>query len=105
MLLIRNRNPKSFHLISKKRRFFFYKYCSCRLFKIILHLLLCTFIGRQDISQLLSLTKAKPEPRPGVNNWYQSKNKETKEEEDGMAHTDEEVNVNSLWFTLIRPIL
>ncbi|CAG2230501.1 APC1 [Mytilus edulis] len=48
-------------------------------------------IGRQDISQLLSLTKAKPEPRPGVNNWYQSKNKETKEEEDGMAHTDEEL--------------
>lgn len=67
------------------------------MFKIILHLLLCTFIGRQDISQLLSLTKAKPEPRPGVNNWYQSKNKETKEEEDGMAHTDEEVNVNMVY--------
>ena len=47
--------------------------------------------GRQDISQLLSLTKTKPVPGPGINNWYQSNNKEAKEEEDGMSHTDEEV--------------
>lgn len=48
-------------------------------------------IGRQDISQLLSLTKTKPVPGPGINNWYQSNNKEAKEEEDGMSHTDEEL--------------
>lgn len=47
--------------------------------------------GRQDISQLLSLTKNKP--GPGVNNWYQSKNKESSEEEDGMSHTDDEVTI------------